>query len=417
MGSQPERPVANRKMEKGDKKKTYKKDILNHLSGQTFLNPENPNFFHGRIYGKSHPPIPKVTWESPDAPRHDHGAPDWLTATEFTDTEAVFDDKVEWLMALLKISSKTVIYTGAGISTAAGVEQAARGCGGHQKKVIASTDAQPTVTHRALAALREAGLVHSWIQQNHDGLPQKAGYPQEDIVEIHGSWYDPSNPVVCYDGNLKHEYFGKMKDAADSADLVLVLGTSLSGLNSDRVAKDPARRSLHGRSLGTVIINLQQTQQDGISSLRIFSQTDKVFSALLEKLGVPLKPCPKFPQEKRVIIPYDKNGKRSRTKKMYLDLSDNQKIRLNPDHNCQGAKQGAFMHIGGGQAIRYRDTLRQPGPGLGHVVSYSYSQCGWRLVVEGVPMLLGGWWLEAAGRGELESIPVINMDPQVINVV
>ena len=56
-----------------------------------------------------------------------------------------------------------------------------------------------------------------------------------------------------------------MKEAGDTADLVLVLGTSLSGLNSDRVAKDPAKRSLQGRSLGTVIINLQQTQhRDGI---------------------------------------------------------------------------------------------------------------------------------------------------------
>jgi len=400
-----------------DKKNSYKEEILNHLANNSFLNPDQSNFFHGRIYGKSHPPAPQVTWESSDAPRHDHGAPEWLTATEFTDATDVFDDKVEWLLALLKISSNTVIYTGAGISTAAGVEQAARGGGGHQKKVACSTDAQPTVTHRAIAALRKAGLVQSWIQQNHDGLPQKAGYPQEDIVEIHGSWYDPSNPVVCYDGNLKHEHYQKMKEAADSADLVLVLGTSLSGLNSDRVAKDPAKRSLNGRSLGTVIINLQQTQQDGISSLRIFSQTDRVFSALLDKLGVPLSPSSKYPPKSKVLIPYDRNGKLSKTKQMFLDLSDNQKIRLNPDHNCQGSKQGAFMHIGATQAIKYRDTVRQPGPGHGRVLNYSHSQCGWRLEVEGVPMLLGGWWLEAAARGVLESVPVINRDPQVVDVV
>ena len=34
------------------------------------------------------------------------------------------------------------------------------------------------VTHRVLAALQKAGLLHGWIQQNHDGLPQKAGFPQ-----------------------------------------------------------------------------------------------------------------------------------------------------------------------------------------------------------------------------------------------
>ncbi len=41
------------------------------------------------------------------------------------------------------------------------------------------------------------GLLHGWVQQNHDGLPQKAGFPQERINEIHGSWYDPGNPVAC----------------------------------------------------------------------------------------------------------------------------------------------------------------------------------------------------------------------------
>ena len=402
-------------MNKAQSKSAYKKDILDHLKENRFLSPEDPNFFHGRIYGKSEPPIPHITWESDAAPRHDHGAPDWLTATEFSDTDEVFEDKIEWLLALLKISSKTVIYTGAGISTAAGVEQAARGGGSQKNKGRCSTDARPTLTHRALAALQAEGLVHSWIQQNHDGLPQKAGYPQEDIVEIHGSWYDPSNPVVCYDGNLKQEYFQKMKEAADTADLVLVLGTSLSGLNSDRVAKDPAKRSLQGRSLGTVIINLQQTQQDGISSLRIFSQTDQVFTALLNKLGIPLQPEPKFPFRNKALIPYDKNGKLSLTKSMYLDLSDNQKIMLNPGHNCQGSKQGAFMHIGGSEAIRYRDRVRQPGPGYGKVVSYSKAQQGWQLQVEGVPMLLGGWWLEAAVRGALEYVPVINFDPKVVD--
>ena len=90
-----------------------------------------------------------------------------------------------------------------------------------------TTDATPTITHLALATLRclcyslfydmisnplhrDNGLVHGWIQQNHDGLPQKAGWPQEDIVEIHGSWYDPSNPVVCYDGNLRQDLFSEV---------------------------------------------------------------------------------------------------------------------------------------------------------------------------------------------------------------
>ena len=31
--------------------------------------------------------------------------------------------------------------------------------------------------------------------------------------------------------------------------------------------------------------------------------------------------------------------------------------------------------------------------------------------MEGVTLLLGGWWLEAAARGRLASLPVVNLEP------
>ena len=58
-----------------------------------------------------------------------------------------------------------------------------------------------------------------------------------------------------------------------------------------------------------------------------------------------------------------------------------------------------------------RGSVRQPGPGEGSVVRYSPKHGGWDLKIDGVMMLLGGWWVEAASRGMLDSIPVINMDP------
>ena len=33
--------------------------------------------------------------------------------------------------------------------------------------------------------------------------------------------------------------------------------------------------------------------------------------------------------------------------------------------------------------------------------------------IEGVTLLLGGWWLEAARRGGLDTLPVINRNPEV----
>ena len=41
-------------------------------------------------------------------------------------------------------------------------------------------------------------------------LPQKSGFPQEKINEIHGAWYDPSNPVVPFSGSLRGDLFNWM---------------------------------------------------------------------------------------------------------------------------------------------------------------------------------------------------------------
>ena len=44
-------------------------------------------------------------------------------------------------------------------------------------------------------------------------LPQKSGFPQEKMNEIHGAWYDPSNPVVQFSGSLRGDLFQWMADA------------------------------------------------------------------------------------------------------------------------------------------------------------------------------------------------------------
>jgi len=379
------------------------------------LDPSDSQIFFGRgFHGELK--LPQKAWVSNKKPRDDHDAPDWLTATEFVDQESVLSEKCAHLAKLLKRSRKTVIYSGAGISVAAGIGQAARGRAAGGK----STDALPTFTHYALGALSEHGLIHEWVQQNHDGLPQKAGFPQEQINEIHGSWYDPSNPVVKYSGSLKDDTFPRMIKSAETADLVLVLGTSLGGLNADRVATDTARRSLDGRALGSVIINLQQTEQDVNATLRVFGKTDDVFRRLLRELGITkVNQTPKTfgwtggDLCSRVLVPYDKDGRRSSTVRTWLDLRPGAKVKLTPGHNIQGAQQPAYMHIGASSPDVYYGRVRQPGQGIGSVTSRDDRVCGLHLNIDGAHMLLGLWWLEAASRGGPAQLPVVNVHPVV----
>ncbi|CAK0802015.1 unnamed protein product, partial [Prorocentrum cordatum] len=216
--------------------------ICGRLGATPFLPHTHELFMHGRGYDGPVKP-PKVLWKSASPPRQDHSCPEWLTATEFEDLPDVADAKAAQLALLLLCSKKTVAYTGAGISASV-VGQAALSGQNKVGWVGNPREAQPTPTHYILSFLARQGLLHGWVQQNHDGLPQKAGFPQENINEIHGSWYDPSNPVVKYSGSLHDRSFAWMEDDANTADLCLVLGTSLGGLNADQLPVKTARRSV-----------------------------------------------------------------------------------------------------------------------------------------------------------------------------
>lgn len=343
-----------------------------------FLDHLNPQFWHGRMYsGPNHKP--EMTWECDEPPRDDHDCPEWLKASEFKDCPDAFQVKCEQLAQLMRLSKKTVLYTGAGISASV-VGQAARGGANEQGwKEGGGRYAKPTLTHRLLGYLGRAGFIHGWVQQNHDGLPQKAGFPQEMINEVHGSWYDPSNPVVKYDGGLRVSESEWMEDDADTADLVIVLGTSLGGLHADQVAKKAARRSLGGKSLGTVCINLQQTPQDGKMSLRIFGKSDDVLGQLCKNLkedlakklgledGQKLSLRPQsWTSDVRVLVPYDAQGHRVEDTEpwMWLDLSIGNAVQISEENNLAGCKQPSCKHIGVSRLtynVERRDIVFSPG--------------------------------------------------------
>jgi hypothetical protein len=132
-------------------------------------------------------------------------------AHEYEDTEEVLIEKVKLLARLVRESHNCLLYTGAGISTSSGInDYASKKAPTDRPKLYSPYEAQPTLAHKALVAMHKAHYVHYWIQQNHDGLPQKAGLPQACINEIHGSWYDPSNPVVPMQGSLRGDLFSSL---------------------------------------------------------------------------------------------------------------------------------------------------------------------------------------------------------------
>ena len=234
-------------------------------------------------------------------------------AHEYEDVPEVLSQKVSLLAKLLQKSSNCLIYTGAGISTSSGINDYAsqRGSaaltGDERPRLRSPYEAQPTIAHHGVVSMYKSNLVHYWVQQNHDGLPQKAGLPQHAINEIHGAWYDPSNPVVAMSGQLRTDLFQDLLMWEQKTDLTLSMGTTMCGMNSDRVFTTVANKGLQEWDrkqsnrknktqnndqedvsfIGGVIINLQQTQYDSISCLRIFCKLDKLMEMLLSELGLP----------------------------------------------------------------------------------------------------------------------------------
>lgn len=93
-------------------------------------------------------------------------------------------------------------------------------------------DATPTSSHYLASYLYELGVLKKVYTQNVDGLYQKAGVPDNLIVEFHGSII--KDDVVMYGDPIPSSAMEQVKqdfvDNVDEVDLIIVMGTSLQVL-------------------------------------------------------------------------------------------------------------------------------------------------------------------------------------------
>ena len=281
---------------------------------------------------------------------------------EFFDSEQELDQKVTILAELIKASKHFVVFTGAGISTSAGIPDFRSGIntvlptgpGAWEKAVTGAksrknrfkcpmTSAIPTLCHMALVKLHEVGIMKFLVSQNTDGLHRKSGIPAEDLAEVHGN----INLEVCRNKACNKQYlrnFGvrtarEVHDHAtgrpcehcgedlydtiinfgeslpkreimcgfrecNKADLCLVLGSSL---RVTPAADMPLQTVLSGGNL--VIVNLQATPHD-LKAMRINGLIDDVMGRLMSKLGLDV---PVFSLETRMELMKANKGMRNQT--------------------------------------------------------------------------------------------------------
>jgi len=267
---------------------------------------------------------------------------------EHKESDSSVDKKAETVAKWIKDSKHLIFFTGAGVSTSAGIPDfrgpngvwTLRAQGKETTGGVSSMKAIPTASHMSIVGLLKSGLAKYLISQNTDGLHRKSGVPPDKISELHGN----SNLEICAKcgkqyirdyrtrtaahvndhrtgrncakcgGELNDSIinFGEslpqipMRKAFDNSyksDLCIVLGSSLTVTPAADMPKAVAQ---HGGKL--VICNLQQTPLDSLATLRVFATTDEFMKKVMQKLGLEV---PEWRLHRRLVLgnTYDSESK------------------------------------------------------------------------------------------------------------
>jgi NAD-dependent deacetylase len=237
----------------------------------------------------------------------------------------------EKTVALLKQSRNAVALTGAGVSTESGIPDF-RGKDGLWSRydpfeygtinafladpekiwqmltgLLKITDAEPNTGHKGLATLEQKGLLSGIITQNIDGLHQKGG--SKNVVEFHGSLdtfsclscgenyslaHVKQNPlpphcaacdtilkpdIVFYDEHIPDITFARSGELLNSADLLLVAGTSCQ---TEPAARIP--HHIYNKGGGIIEIN-KEPALGHLAAITLQGNFTTVVEKLVELLG------------------------------------------------------------------------------------------------------------------------------------
>ena len=235
--------------------------------------------------------------------------------------------KLETLKQWIQESSRIVFFGGAGVSTESGIPDFRSVDGLYSQKFeyppetiishsfyrwkpeyffrfyrekMLSLGFEPNITHKVLARWEEEGKLAAVVTQNIDGLHQKAG--SQKVYELHGSVLrnyctrcgkfhsaefvrDAEGvpkcdcggivkpDVVLYEESLNQDTIEKSVRAIQSADLLIVAGTSLTVYPAAGLIN-----YYNGSHL--VLINRDVTAYDGEADLVFHESLGKIFEKL-----------------------------------------------------------------------------------------------------------------------------------------
>ena len=255
------------------------------------------------------------------------------------------DELIDKVSDIIRDSSTVVVFTGAGVSTESGIPDF-RSPGGLwdkynpddflYQKFIASpqsrekywemnselyytlVDARPNEAHYAIVELEEMGKLDCVITQNIDDLHQKAGLPDDKVIELHGTnmWVNCLNcknrypreeiqerleegtkvpyceecggilkpATISFGQSMPVEETREAEMRSRSCDLFIVIGSSL-------VVQPAALMPLYAKEGGgkLVIINMERTPYDKNADFNLHGRAGGIMEAIVHRLRCKLE--------------------------------------------------------------------------------------------------------------------------------
>eukprot|EP01084_Bolivina_argentea_P273559 466009_1 len=249
---------------------------------------------------------------------------------EFFDTPIELDKKITNLAKMISESKHFTVFTGAGISTSAGIPDfrsglntvLPTGVGAWAKaaavqkgldvtpkkklKIKSTLNAIPTPTHMALVELNKQNILKYLISQNCDGLHRRSGYNPKAISELHGNTnlefckkcgkqylrdfrvrrrqnhvHDHKTDRKCavkgcgavlhdtiinFGENLNDYAWNPAEEHTNKSDMCLALGSSLTVTPACSLPESIGYK----KNAKFCIVNLQKTNMDNLCDIRIY---------------------------------------------------------------------------------------------------------------------------------------------------
>ncbi|KAI6646485.1 hypothetical protein LOD99_12606 [Oopsacas minuta] len=274
---------------------------------------------------------------------------------EFVDSAKDLDKKVKMVAKFIREGKHVIFFTGAGISTSAGIPDFRSGMNtmletgpgvwelrahgqahSRRSKPVKLISALPTVTHMSMVALHEAGLIKFTVSQNVDGLHRRSGMNPKQLAELHGNTNlescsvcgvqylrdfetreafgvfnhettrrcdDPAcgnillDSIINFGEQLPENEIKSAFDHGGKADVCVVLGSSLT---VQPAATIPATVGSNRGKL--VICNLQKTPLYNLATINVHSMCDVFMKKLVEdELKIPI---PSFKLKRRAKLSF-----------------------------------------------------------------------------------------------------------------